>query len=210
MKEILEKFSECNLFSLSHHYENYNIQKKEVTKITEDLKRFNREECYRQLSYNKDIKPSSYDKLINDVEKELSKSKKRTTQEERKYFDNGLWHIYHSFYMQKEQIQILEQLQNSKVEYKSIVEYDEKYKELIPFVKKKELAFYTHCTVGPLFETFYFELNDITKEWLLKYKSVFDFNADEPTDLQDLALYKDEELKFSSCTHERYRSDMES
>ena len=210
MENILRKYSDCNVFSLSRYYEDYNITKKEATKITEDLKRFNREECYKQLFYNKDIKPSSYDKIIDDVENELSKSEKRTTQEEKKYFENGLWHIYHSLCMQKEQIQLLEQLQNSKIEYKSIVESEQRYKELIPFVKKRELAFYTHCTVGPLFETYFFELNDITKKWLLTYKSVFDFNDEDSSDLQDLALYKDEELKFSSSTHERYHSDMES
>ena len=47
MKEILEKYSECNLFSLSHHYEDYNITEEEAKRITEESIRFYKESCYR-------------------------------------------------------------------------------------------------------------------------------------------------------------------
>ena len=128
---------------------------------------------------------------------------------EDEYFKKDLGTIYYDFQFYREQLNYLENLKKSSIQYKSIVEIDEKYKELIPFVKKREISFETHCTKSAaLFETYYFELNDITKKWLLKYKSVFDFSDEYPGDLQDLALYKDDELKFSSCTHEEYRSDM--
>ena len=48
---------------------------------------------------------------------------------------------------------------------------------------------------------YYFELNDETKKYLLKFKNDFCL---EPLD--DLALYKDDELKFCSCAHEEFNS----
>jgi len=48
---------------------------------------------------------------------------------------------------------------------------------------------------------YYFKLNDETKKYLLKFDNDFCL---EP--LEDLAIYKDNELKFYSCTHERFNS----
>ena len=137
-------------------------------------------------------------------------SNKTEEQLEGEYFENGFGTLYYDFQFYREQLSYLENLKKSQIQYKSIVESNEKYKELIPFIKKRELSFETHCTKSSvLFETYYFELNNITKKWLLKHKSVFDFDGENPNELQDLALYKDEELMFSSCTHEEYHSDMD-
>lgn len=209
MKEVLEKYSYCNLFSLSHYYEEYNISEDEAKRIAEESKRFYKESCYRQLSYNKEVQPSFYDKIIKEVEENVLYSNKTENQLEDEYFESGLGTIYYDFQFYREQLNYLENLKKSKLQYKSIVESDEEYKELIPFIKKRELSFETHCTKSAaLFETYYFELNDITKKWLLKHKDVFDFGDEYLGDLQDFALYKDEELKFSSCTHEKYHSDI--
>ena len=48
---------------------------------------------------------------------------------------------------------------------------------------------------------YYFVLNDATKKYLLKFKD--DFNMDE---LEDLTLYKDDQVLFYSCTHEKFNS----
>ena len=50
---------------------------------------------------------------------------------------------------------------------------------------------------------YYFKLNDLTKKYLLQFKSDFDL-----VDLEDLVLYQNDKELFSSCTHERYNSLM--
>ena len=47
-----------------------------------------------------------------------------------------------------------------------------------------------------------FSFNEETKKYLLKYNSDFDLVG-----LEDLALYKDNKIKFSSCTHEKFNSE---
>ena len=49
---------------------------------------------------------------------------------------------------------------------------------------------------------YYFDLNDETKKFLLKFKNDFKIKGN----LYDLAFYKNNELIFSSCTHEQYNS----
>ena len=48
---------------------------------------------------------------------------------------------------------------------------------------------------------YYFKLNDETKKYLLQFRNDFYMR-----DLDDLSLYNDDEVKFSSCTHEGFNS----
>lgn len=79
--------------------------------------------------------------------------------------------------------------------------------EQIPEELKKhflyyEISFFNSVTTsGGLMINYYFELNNETKEYLLKFKNDFCLN-----ELEDLTLYKDDEIKFYSCTHEYFNS----
>lgn len=64
------------------------------------------------------------------------------------------------------------------------------------------MSFSWHCTMGPLAKVHRFRLNDKTKKWLKQFKSDYDLEG-----LEDLALYKGDELLFSSCTHEVFHND---
>lgn len=48
---------------------------------------------------------------------------------------------------------------------------------------------------------YYFNLNSETKKYLLKFQDDFCL---EP--LEDLTLYKEDEIKFYSCTHEGFNT----
>lgn len=79
--------------------------------------------------------------------------------------------------------------------------------EQIPDELKKHFLYYevSYCnevtTSSGLMINYYFKLNEETKNYLLKFKNDFCL---EP--LEDLALYKDDELEFYSCTHEQFNS----
>ena len=69
---------------------------------------------------------------------------------------------------------------------------------------KKEIGFSNHCTeTGSLLLTYYFKLNNQTKAWLSQFKTDYDLNG-----LEDLAFYKNGKIMFSSCTHERFHTDL--
>ena len=74
--------------------------------------------------------------------------------------------------------------------------------ELKKYLLRYEVSFYNEVTESSnLIINYYFALNNKTKEYLLKFKTEFDL-----TDLEDLAIYKGNIVKFYSCTHEKFNS----
>ena len=120
-------------------------------------------------------------------------------------YGNDFYHIYTILAEEMDQIEFVKALRNLSDQGQCLIDSNDKYDVLKPYIKHKEISFHTHCTISSsLFETYYFELNDVTRQWLLNYKDAFSFDA-EP--LEDFALYKDFELKFSSCTHEGFSTE---
>ena len=65
-----------------------------------------------------------------------------------------------------------------------------------------EVSFFNEVTIsGGLMINYYFNLNEDTKKYLLKFEDDFALK-----DLDDLTLYKGDEVKFYSCTHEQFNS----
>ena len=74
--------------------------------------------------------------------------------------------------------------------------------ELKEYLIRYEISFYNDVTASSgLMINYYFYLNDKTKEYLLKFKSDFDLEG-----LEDLAIYKGDDVEFYSCTHEKFNS----
>lgn len=80
--------------------------------------------------------------------------------------------------------------------------------EQLPDVLKKhlkyyEISFYNSVTTSldRLMINYYFPLNEETKKFLLSFRNDFDI-----PDLEDLTIYKDNKIKFYSCTHEEFNS----
>lgn len=69
---------------------------------------------------------------------------------------------------------------------------------------KTEVTFDWHCTRScELSKVFYIKLNKDTVEWLKRFKTDYDLDV-----LEDLAFYNKGKLLFSSCTHEKFHSDL--
>ena len=70
------------------------------------------------------------------------------------------------------------------------------------YLIRYESSFYNEVTAsGQLMINYYFYLNDKTKDYLLMFKSDFDLEG-----LEDLAIYKGDDVEFCSCTHEKFNS----
>lgn len=108
------------------------------------------------------------------------------------------WHLYHDIALN---------IDRSKTQEKYCTKDGKNPVEVLPNVLKNNLLYYEMSfsnavtTSSILKINYYFKLNDETKKYLCKFKN--DFALKE---LQDLTLYKNDEIKFYSCTHERYNS----
>lgn len=209
MKIILDKYNFCNRFSLSGQRGFYKLSDKEADEIINITKKRNREECKKiwESINNKDKLPP-FEEVIQDIEIEILNFGTDYIVDvvgEKTKYGREFWHIYSLLSNEIEQLELIRSLQKTEETGPYLIDTNRKYEILKPYIKRKEISFHTHCTISSiLYETYYFELNEETKKWLLNYEDVFSFDG-EP--LEDLAFYKDEKLKFSSCTHEGYMVD---
>ena len=75
-------------------------------------------------------------------------------------------------------------------------------RKLRDYCIKYEISFFNEVTESSrLMINYYFPLNENTKKYLLKFKTDFDLK-----ELQDLTIYKNNKVKFYSCTHEKFNS----
>jgi hypothetical protein len=215
IKSILKKCSDCNVFSLTTSID-FKISGKDANHALEVLKQYHKNYLLEEYEKNKNqYSLPSFEQLYDDIQQECIKFKEHNDDEDHficdevgfttKYSEplNFFWHFYNMIETEKRD----EKLLNTYINYSNnknhfdILEL-EQYQALKPYVIKDEISFITHCTIGPLSQTIYFKLNEETKKWLLQYKCYYDIH----NDLQDLAIYKDSQIVFSSCTHEKFYS----
>ena len=209
MKKLLEKYSFCNRFSLSGHREFYKLSDDEADKIIKLTKKLNREECKKiwENINNKD-ESLSFEQVMQDIETEISTFGRDYIEYEigkKTKYGREFYHMYALLSDEVNQLELVKSLQDTSEIGPDLIDMNSKYEVLKPYIQDKEISFHTHCTISSiLYETYYFELNEETKKWLSNYENVFSFDEEI---LQDLAFYKDNELKFSSCTHEGYSTE---
>lgn len=219
MATILKEFNDCTVFSLTYANKIKSIPQKDKenllnTHLNEEKIRM--QERYQYVSKTESNLPP-FEKIFDEIYEEC---KAFYNNFKTKSFPSGFspyicdhvgkdtkyhqpislfWHIYHS-------------LQNVIFSQDNLTELpttDDFLPDQINDICLKtnfikyEYTYQTHCTSGPLQLVFYFKLNKNTKQWLLKFKDDF---ALEGTDFEDLALYCNNQPKFSSCTHERFNS----
>lgn len=113
-------------------------------------------------------------------------------------YDNNFSHIYHDVDMTLKCLEDKEKYLSNGV----LDPLDAVPEELKEYLLYYEVSFHNEVsTRSILMINYYFVLNDATKKYLLKFKD--DFNMDE---LEDLTLYKDDQVLFYSCTHEKFNS----
>lgn len=247
MKKIIDKYSDCDTFSLTGGALGLNITEKEFLNALSKIEKQNKEERRKEYEYNKDklINYPNFDELYEEIKKECYefdceknkeiylnkhfnkqevKQLKRIgmTEEEinkikEDFFQCSFitsevgnttkygkdckgffWHLYNDISMN---------IDCAKKKNKYCVKNGENPlnqipKELNKHFLKYEVSFSNAVTIsGGLMINYYFNLNDETKKYLLKFRN--DFCLDE---LDDLTFYKDNEIKFYSCAHEGFNS----
>lgn len=216
--KALAKIEELNKEEKRKIYENSKekfVNYPEFDKLYDEIK----QECYdfdceenRQFYINKhygDDKLKQY-KDMGITEEEINKMKEdffhcsfitadvgKTTKYGNEY-RGFFWNLYHDIAMNIDR-------QKDKERY--CISDGKSPLEQIPSELKEhflyyEVSYYNSVTIsGGLMINYYFKLNDETKKYLLKFKNDFYIS-----DLEDLTLYKEDEIRFSSCTHEGFNS----
>lgn len=247
MQKILDKYSDCDTFSLTGGVVGYNVSDKEFLNALNKIESMTKEEKRAIYENNKDkfMDYPEFDVLYEEVQEEcynfnskenkqkyidknfdryfIAKMKKSgMTNEEinamkENFFscsfiaddvgdktkygkENGdfFWGFYHDIAMN---------IDRQKSMKKYCVKNEKNLLDQIPQEIKKhflhyEVSFFNTVTISDrLMVNYYFRLNDETKKYLLNFRN--DFCLDE---LQDLTLYKDNEIEFYSCAHEGYNS----
>ena len=247
MDKLLDKFNDCNIFSLTGKSLGYKMCEDEFLNALMKMEIRNKEQ--RRIMYE-DIKKCfinypEFDRLYDEIKKEcydfcseenknkylniyfndkkIKLFKKNGINEEQintmkkdffccslivdyvgkttKYGKENLgffWNLYHDIAMNID-------CENKKDKYcfnggKSLLEQiPEELKEYFLYY---EVSFYNFVTIsGVPMINYYFKLNDETKKYLLQFENDFCMK-----NLEDLTLYKDDDIKFYSCTHERFNS----
>ena len=243
MKEILEKYNDCDTFCLTGTVDGYKVSEKEFSDALAYKKKRNRQ--YLEEKYNEyELQQKGYpefDKLYSEIEQEC---REFYNEENRQKYVKEAYEDYKEWGFSDEQIKDMDisndfqcsfisslvgkttkygnehaycfrrfyhdigqklDIENDKIRYcfnnaKNPIE--QVPKELKEYLIRYEISFFNNVTEsGGLMINYYFYLNDKTKEYLLKFKSDFDLDG-----LEDLAIYKGNDVEFYSCTHEKFNS----
>ena len=247
MKRILDRYDDCNKFSLTGSILGYKITEEEFLNAILKCEEFNKEEKRKFYEKNKDkiIDYPEFDDLYDEIKQECYAYDSEENREFyiNKYFNDNKIKQYKDFGMTKEDI---EKMKNNFFHCTSIVDqvgkttkYGKEYpgffwhlyhdiamnidrqknkesyfinternplesipEELKEYFLYYEISYFNSVTMSSgLMINYYFNLNEDTKKYLLKFRNDFCIDG-----LEDLTLYKDDEMKFYSCTHEEYNS----
>ena len=231
MKDLLDKFSESDSFSLTGSILGIAITNEVKNNSLEEIKSKTRKYLLEHYERLKEQMPNiSFDDLYQEIELECLNfgiNQKKFYMEKYGFFNNSFicdyvmkerdgirtkytepmgyfWHFYHRVGQNFDREEYLDELmkKDNKLEPVDRIEDEILKSNLIRY----EILFHNHCTEsGSLMINYYFKLNDDTRKWLLQFESDFDLECN----LEDLAFYKNGELMFSSCTHEEFNSIME-
>lgn len=239
MKTLLMHYPQATSFSLTgpfqkgydqnHPYGIYKLDEAMAKKIEENIKNHLFQNLHLRYSNwsNKDklIHPS-YDELIASIQQEVrahlslvySKKLPKDTspfmcdvfmmKKAKHQQPSDLWHFYHDISLFEDTYQVsLDAARNNSIE-RDIFDIFQNpyYAPLKPSLLKTNISFFWHCTQSSqLAITYYFSLNQESIAWLNELKGPLDMK-----ELEDFALYHNEELLFSSCTHEGFETDVAS
>lgn len=215
MITLLNKFNNCDTFSLTYSQGYFKVTDEEFSKALEKIKQKEKEQLKEAYNANKLENYPDFDELYLKIENECydfyhQENKSKYFQcsfivdkvgKETKYGKENKDFSY-NFYM------IISM--NIDREYNAKELYIKSNISPTSFIPKDleehllyyEISFYNTVTESStLMINYYFKLNDKTKKYLLQFKNDLSL-----TPLEDLTIYKDNEIKFYSCTHEQFNS----
>ena len=234
MKDMLNAFPEDNRFSLTapfddnisetHPYGIYRISKEDADHALNQLSNFSKtyfEDIYASFTEEDKKNLPPLEDLIEQIKQEslvhvqqgiknhfkdyspindlfMDELTKFTHPPRLYHFYRHFEHLFMTYVDQLEHKLLLGQTRDLNDVFEKEV-----FKDLKDACIHKELTYVWHDTVSNRLSVLYtFELNDQTKQWLLKQEDVFSLN-----ELEDLAFYVDDEVLFSSITHEKMYKD---
>ncbi len=227
MSAILDMFSSCDTFSLTS-----NLPITSIDKVSKDFllnNQLNKEKERLKPYYDKSMKEGaslpSYDSFFDEITNEVKCFMKKYPVIDIYYGDSPficdhvgkdtkysepiqyIWHFYHIIHHCLMSLESLIGLDACE-KFEPVQLDKECNKELKPYFLRYEFTYDTHCTSGPLQVVYYFALNEKTRSWLNQFKTDYSFYEKGAIDsgFEDLALYKNGKLEFSSCTHEQINS----
>lgn len=228
MERILDIYHDCDSFSLSLAKPITSVSSQAKAELADEFKASEKErmrEYYNHYLETEDFSNlADYDTLFDEVFAEATEfyaqfegkevheliAQKvdpflcdyvgKTTKYDKPF--NFFWHLYHTC---QNIIMNADSLKELPVEeaFADLVFEDDFNKPLKAHLLKVKYTYSSHCTIGPLQLIYHFKLNDQTKAWLNQFEDDY---ALEDSDFEDLAIYKNDEIKFSSCTHEGFNS----
>lgn len=228
MEYILDTCHDCDMFSLSLAKPITSVSTEAKGQLADEFLASEKErmrDYYKHYAEDEDLKKlADYDTLFDEV---YSEAKEFYAQFENKEIGeliaqkidpflcdyvgkttkydkphNFFWHLYHTC---QNVIMNGDSLKNLPIDedFANKVFENDFNKSLKSNLTKIKYTYSTHCTIGPLQLVYYFKLNDETKQWLNQFEDDY---ALEDSDFEDLAIYKGDEIRFSSCTHEGFNS----
>lgn len=235
MNDVLDQFPEANRFSLtgsfdkniseSNPYGIYRTTEEDAHRILDQLSKISMNffvASYQTFKEEDKQNLPPFDELVESIKDESLEHVKRSIKNDFKdhrpindlFMDEEtkfthppqLYHFYHHYehLFSTYLYQIEHILKNNKERYLDDVFETDSYKILKESCIKKELTYVWHSTISNRLSVLYtFKLNETSKDWLLKHEDVFGF-----VELEDLALYQDDLLLFSSNTHEKMYKDV--
>lgn len=247
MKKILEKYSNCDTFSLTGGALEYNITEEEFLNALKKIEEMTKEEKRKQFEDNKDefLNYPEFDVMYDEIKQECYTfdNKKNRKSYINKHYDSKSIEMYKKLGFTTEKIEeiknnffhcsfIADEIGNkTKYGKENTVFFWNLYHDIAMNIDRKkdkskycinngknlleqipkelneyflyyEVSYFNSVTISSrLMINYYFQLNKETKKYLQQFRNDF-----ELTDLEDLTLYKNNEIIFSSCTHERYNS----
>lgn len=208
MQSILNKFHDCDSFSLSTVWrEGFLLTDRQAAYALQIYE----EECMKELrlqyaAFSEEQRAALpvFDALWSDFkmrfcpvgkERELSNSQGRLMPDGIAPHLTGFWECAVSLGMCAGQVE--KALRTGKLPPEDTLPAE--YAPIKPHLIRVLPSFFHHCTNSGLLRChFIFALNDATKEWLLQYVHPDCIYAP----LDDFALYKDGFIRFSTCSHE--------
>ena len=246
MEKILNRYSDCNKFSLTGRVLKYNITEEEFFNALAKIETKTKEEkrIIYEKNKNKFVNYPDFDTLYEEIKQECNNFdseenrifylNKRYNEKINQYKKIGItdekiekmkenffncrfiadfvgkttkygkehqsffWNLYYDIAMNIDRKKDKEKYcVNNRIS--PIEQIPQGLKEHLLYY---EISFYNAVTIsGGLMINYYFKLNEETKNYLLQFRNDFDMQ-----ELEDLTFYKNDEIKFYSCTHEQFNS----
>jgi hypothetical protein len=196
-EDVLKKLDQNAQDFFMASYASFEQKDKDALPPFEDLLKEINEECKRYVDdflKGHDMNQNPY---INDLFMEEKTKYTHPPQLYHVYHHYG--HIYLSYWDGLNQM-----IKNSKKRDVTHIFEDPRYQDLKTSYLKHDISYIWHASISSrLSVTYYFKLTNQSKAWLLKQEDVFNFSY-----LDDLALYQDDDILFSSSTTEGMYKDV--